>query len=435
MQQEFHMYRYERLLAFIGLFLVLTALPVIIFAQERPMEEGEFKETLSLHDALRRSKESPALKAVAINLDIQAGLADQAGLLPNPNFAIETENFGGKDALEDFDGAETTVSISQLIELGGKRSARKDIASHEKSLAEWDFLTQTQDLQLATMRAFYSVLAAQERLNQVSQLLDLATQGYQAVADRVEAGKVSPIQELRASVELNMARNSWEGSQRQLVQARQNLSSLWGASKPDFTVAIGEFDALKEPPAWENLRTAFLDTPEVKRWEAERANKNANLDLARANSIPDVTLSFGVRNYQETNDNAFVAGLEFPLPLFDRNQGGKKAAQAKVSQSHYQREAAIAQLESDLRSSYQELLATFHQASSIKLNIMPAAEKANEAAQIGYQEGKFDFLETLDAQRTLFDVKAQYIDAFSAYHDARLNVMRMTGRSDRLSTF
>ena len=148
------MYRYERLLASIGLFLVLTALPVMIFAQERPMEEGEFKKTLSLHDALRRSKESPALKAAAINLDIQDGLAEQAALLPNPGIAIETESFGGKDALEDFDGAETTVSINQLVELGGKRSTRKNIASQEKSLAEWDFLTQTQDLQLATMRAF-----------------------------------------------------------------------------------------------------------------------------------------------------------------------------------------------------------------------------------------------------------------------------------------
>ncbi len=329
------MYRYERLLASIGLFLVLTALPVIIFAQERPMEEGEFKKTLSLHDALRRSKESPALKAAAINLDIQDGLAEQAALLPNPGIAIETENFGGKDALEDFDGAETTVSINQLVELGGKRSTRKNIASQEKSLAEWGFLTQTQDLQLATMRAFYSVLAAQERLSQVSQLLALATQGYQAVADRVEAGKVSPIQELRASVELNMARNSWEGSQRQLVRARQNLSSLWGASKPGFTVAIGAFDALQEPQAWEGLQTAFLDTPEVKRWEAVLASKKENLKLERANSIPDVTFSFGVRNYQETNDNAFVAGLELNGLLFEvslRENAQQTAAALKLNE-------------------------------------------------------------------------------------------------------
>jgi cobalt-zinc-cadmium efflux system outer membrane protein len=79
-------------------------------------------------------------------------------------------------------------------------------------------------------------------------------------------------------------------------------------------------------------------------------------------------------------------------------------------------------------------LASHRQARIIKQDILPAAEQANEAAQIGYREGKFNFLDALDAQRTLFEVKAQHIDAFSAYHEARLKVMRMTGRIATLST-
>lgn len=429
------MRRHERLLASIGLFFILTVLPVMTFAQEQLTAERSPKRTLSLHEVLKRINESPALRSAAKSIDIQEGLSEQMTLLPNPEIAIEVENFGGEDDLKDFDGAETTVSVSQLIELGGKRGVRKGIASHKKSLAEWDYQIQSRNLQLDAMKAFYTVLAAQERQSQVSQLLSLATQGYQAVADRVSAGKVSPIQELRASVELNMARNSWEGSQRQLLQARQDLSSLWGESTPDFDVLTGNFDVLQEPPAWAELQTSFLDNLEVKRWEAELARKKANLGLERANRIPDVTISFGIRNYQETNDNAFVAGLEFPLPLFDRNQGGQKAAQSEVSQSLYQRDADVAKLESDLRSTYQAFLATFHQASSIKQDIMPAAEKASEATQIGYQEGKFNFLEALDAQRTLFEVKNQYIDAFSAYHEARFNVMKLAGRIDAFSSF
>jgi len=429
------MRRHERLLASIGLFFILTVLPVMTFAQEQLTAERSPKRTLSLHEVLKRINESPALKAATKSIDIQEGLSEQAVLLPNPEIAIEVENFGGEDDLEDFDGAETTVSVSQLIELGGKRNVRKSIAIHEKSLAEWDLQIKTRNLQLEALKAFYTVLAAQERQSQVSQLLSLATQGYQAVADRVSAGKVSPILELRASVELNMARNSWEGSQRQLLQARQDLSSLWGESKPDFDALAGNFDVLQEPPAWEDLQVSFLDNLEVKRWEAELARKKANQGLERANRIPNVTISFGIRNYQETNDNAFVAGLEFPLPLFDRNQGGQKAAQSEVSQSLYQRDADVAKLESDLRSSYQAFLAIFHQASSIKQDIMPAAEKASEATQIGYQEGKFNFLEALDAQRTLFEVKNQYIDAFSAYHEARINVMKLAGRIDPFSSF
>ena len=106
------------------------------------------------------------------------------------------------------------------------------------------------------------------------------------------------------------------------------------------------------------------------------------------------------------------------------------AAQAQVSQSVYQRDAAIAELTSGLQSAYQELLSSHYQARSIQKEILPAAEQANEAAQIGYREGKFDFLDALDAQRTLFEVKAEYINAFSAYHVARLDVMRMAGRID-----
>ena len=429
------MYRYERLLVSVGLFIITTTLPMTTFSQDLPSSEIPSNRILSLQEAIERVYDSPTLKASAQDIDIRKGLLEQAGLLPNPDISVEVDNFNGEDELEDFDGAETTVALSQLIELGGKRGTRIDIANHNKTLAEWDFQIQTQDLQLETMKAFYAVLAAQKGLKQESRLLALAEQGYQTVADRVDAGKVSPVQKLRASVELNMARNAYENSQRELAQVRQTLSSLWGDPKPDFGVVQGEFDVLQEPPRWEDLKATFPDNPDVRRWETELASKNANLDMERANSIPDITLAFGVRNYQETNDNAFVAGLEFPLPLFDRNQGGRRAAQAEVSQAIYQRDAEIAKLASDLQTAYQELLSAHHQARTIKQEIMPAAEQANEAAQIGYQEGKFNFLEALDAQRTLFEVKAQYIEAFSAYHEARLNVMRMTGRIDRFSTF
>jgi len=429
------MRRYEHLLTAIVSCLIMGFFAVTTFAQNTASEKKINEKVLTLKEAIGRTYDSPELKAAAKNVNIKEGLSEQASLLPNPDVAVEVENFGGEDELEDFDSAETTVAVSQLIELGGKRGARIDIANHNKTLAKWDFQIKTQDLQLKTMKAFYAVLAAQKGLEQEARLLTLAEQGYQTVTDRVEAGKVSPVQKLRASVELNMARNAYENSQREMIQVRQTLSSLWGDPKPDFDAVRGEFDVLQEPPPWEDLKAAFPNNPDVKRWETELASKGANLDMERANRIPDITLAFGVRNYQETNDNAFVAGLEFPLPLFDRNQGGQRAAQAEVSQAVYQRDADVARLTSDLQSAYQELLSSHHQARTIKQEIMPVAEQANEAAQIGYQEGKFDFLEALDAQRTLFEVKSQYVEAFSAYHEARLNVMRMTGRIDRFSTF
>jgi cobalt-zinc-cadmium efflux system outer membrane protein len=422
------MRRSARLLAIIVLGIFFTAVSEQTFAQNLSFAEVGTKRPLSLQDALQRVQSSPAIKAASKSVEAKQGAAKQASLLPNPEIAVEVENFGGQDDLKGLDGAEITVALSQLIELGGKRSARKSVAGYNLNLAEWDYQSQKQDLQLATMKAFYAVLAAQKRFGQAKQLLNLAEQGYQTVADRVEAGKVSSVQKLRAGVELNRARNAFESAKRQQIQARQSLSSKWGDSVPDFDTVVGEFDGLNEPPEWDALHAAFLSNSDVQRWQSELANKKANLSLERAGIIPDVTLVFGVRKFKETNANALVAGLEFPLPFFDRNQGGRMAALAEVSQSVYQRDAAIAELTSTLQSAYQELLSSHHQARSILKEILPAAEQANEAAQIGYREGKFDFLDALDAQRTLFEVKTEYIDAFSAYHVARLDVMRMTGR-------
>jgi cobalt-zinc-cadmium efflux system outer membrane protein len=426
--QVFCMRRSIRLLAIAAFGLLFTVVPGQVFSQNLSFTQGETKGSLSLTDALQKVQSSPAIKAASKSVEIKAGFAKQAGLFPNPQLAVEVENFGGKDNLKGLDGAEITVALNQLIEIGGKRSARKSVAGHDLKLAEWDYQSKKQDLQLATMKAFYAVLTAQERLGQANQLLSLAEQGYQTVADRVEAGKVSPVQKLRASVELNMARNRFESAKRQRIQARYILASKWGDSAPGFDTVVGVFDQLNEPPEWDALQTDFLNNSDVQRWQSELANKKAALDLARAGIIPDVTLIFGVRKFKETNANALVAGLEFPLPFFDRNQGRRMAAQAQVSQSIYRRDAAIAELTSGLQSAYQELLVAHYQARSIQQEIMPAAQQANEAAQIGYREGKFDFLDALDAQRTLFEVKAEYINAFSAYHAARFDVMRMTGR-------
>jgi cobalt-zinc-cadmium efflux system outer membrane protein len=424
------MYSNLRLRAAILLCLFLLAVPGVAFSQELQSDKENTNNPLSLQDALNRTYSSPALKAASEDVAIQDGLLRQAGLLPNPVLGVEIENFSGENDFESFNSAETTLAVNQLIELGGKRRVRKSLAAHEKSLAELDFQIRKQDLILETMMAFSAVLAAQERLSQARQLLEIAEKGVQTVNDRVEAGKVSPVQKLRASVEKNLAHNAIEESKRELVEARQRLAALWGDPEPGFGVAIGNFGELQEPPTWDELQKLFKETPDVKRWEVALASKRANLDLERANSIPDITLTFGVRNFSATDEEAFVAGIEVPLSFFDRNQGGREAAQAGSFQALSLRNAEVARLSSDLRSKYQELLSTYSQAMTIKFDIIPAAELANEATQVGYIEGEFDFLEALDAQRTLFNVKAQYIDAFSAYHEARLSIMRLAGQID-----
>jgi len=95
---------------------------------------------LSLREALLLAlRHSPDLAAFA--WEVRAGEARtlQAGLLPNPEFDIELENFAGSGDLEGFDARETTIALNQLIELGGKRLKRKRVAALERDLRGWDY--------------------------------------------------------------------------------------------------------------------------------------------------------------------------------------------------------------------------------------------------------------------------------------------------------
>ena len=88
------------LLAIVTLGLMLTTVSEQVFAQNRSATEVETKRPLSLQDALQRIQSSPALKAATKGVEVKEGVVKQAGLFPNPEIAVEVENFAGKDNLE-----------------------------------------------------------------------------------------------------------------------------------------------------------------------------------------------------------------------------------------------------------------------------------------------------------------------------------------------
>jgi cobalt-zinc-cadmium efflux system outer membrane protein len=80
-----------------------------------------------------------------------------------------------------------------------------------------------------------------------------------------------------------------------------------------------------------------------------------------------------------------------------------------------------------LIASYQVLIGSHAEALSLKEDVLPAARKVFEAAHVGYETGKFGYLDVLDAQQTLFEVSMQYVDALGAYHTALAGAKRLAG--------
>jgi cobalt-zinc-cadmium efflux system outer membrane protein len=351
----------------------------------------------------------------------------QAGLFPNPEIEVEVEEFGGEGELSDFDAAETTVQLSQLIELAGKRSKRRQVAALERDLAGWDYETKRLDVLTEVTTAFVDVLATQERVALNEELVRLAKQVVDTVAERVRAGKVSPMEEAKAKVALAATQIQLERATRGLETARKGLAVTWGTASPTFEKVDGKLDAIVPIPSIEALAKRTPKNPDIARWATEVEQRQAAVELEDAGRIPDLTLGGGVKYFNETDDNAFLMSLSLPLPLFDRNQGAALEARHRLAKAKEDRHAAEVQISSALAEAYQALATSFAEADSLKNDVVPQAQAVFEGTNEGYREGKFDYLSVLDAQRTLFEAKGQYIEALATYHTAVAAVERLTG--------
>ncbi len=156
---------------------------------------AEFKEppsSVTLRQALSFALlNNPELAAFSWEIRAREAQELQAGLRPNPEFGVEVENFGGSGSLSGFEGSETTIWLGQLIELGGKRSKRAQVASLERDLASWDYESRRMDVFAEVAKSFFAVLAAQERVALAESISRIAERATERVAERVRAGAAS----------------------------------------------------------------------------------------------------------------------------------------------------------------------------------------------------------------------------------------------------
>jgi len=371
---------------------------------------------------------NPELRAFSWGVRASEARKLQAGLMPNPEIGVEVEEVGGAGERSGFDGAETTIQLGQLIELAGKRSKREQVASLESRLAGWDYEAKRLDVLTRTTHAFVGVLAAQERLTLAEELVQLSVKALNTVAQRVAAGKDSPVEETKAQVVLASARIDQKQAYKRLASARKRLATTWGSTSPVFVGASGKFDAVSAIPSESEITRLLEQNPDLARWATEIERRRAALELEKANAVPDPTIYGGMQRFNGADDTAAVFGLSIPIALSNRNQGRIREATYNLAKAREQQRAVETSLEADLADVYQALSSAFIEVTDLKKEVLPGAESAFDAARRGYSEGKFDYLTVLDAQRTFFQSKARYVEALASYHTARADVERLIGQ-------
>jgi outer membrane protein, heavy metal efflux system len=351
---------------------------------------------------------------------------------PNPTATVLLEDVGAREfaggGLNEPIQPQFTIQLSQLVELGGKRAARQQLATANRDLAAWDYEAARIDVFTEVSRAFTEVLAAQETVAQIEQTSQLVEQMQQSVALRVVAGVVSPVEETRAGVALGSLRAELARARRLLEASRTRLALVWGSPTPAFTIVQGTLR--EEPmalPTLDALRARLQQNPELARWATEMAQREAVLRLERAKGVPDLSIHGGYRRFTDVDANAVVVGASMSLPLFDKNTAAIQEAQIRLSKTHEERRAAEVRVIAALTDTYATLSAAYDEAATLRTAVLPGSQRAFEAITEGYRLGRFGFLDVLESQRTLLTNGSQYLRALSDYYKAVTSIERLIG--------
>ena len=382
-------------------------------------------QSLRLEKAIALALEaSPTIKGAQAEYGAAIGERRQAGAFLNPVIGFEAENVSGSGAFKGTDSAELTAGVSQTFEIGGKRSARMKAADQGQIIANYGQVTARLNLIRDIKAAFAQAVTAQEEAQIASEQAKLARDMYQSVNKRVNAAAAPIMQRNKAKILMTNAELMAELAKGQKDSAFKMLTAFWHG-QPIAMVDTHDFYKITKPQARTLNEQQLYESIDYKQRSASAEQANSFLDLERANAIPDPTIGVAVRDFRASNDQALVASVSLPLPVFNQNRGNIERARQLAVKADTDRQKLLLDGHITLAERSQRLSNAWLTATKTKATLLPEANEAYKQAKHGYNVGKFPYLEVLDAQRTLMETRLTYIRALRDYHIEKAEVERL----------
>ena len=361
------------------------------------------------------------LSAARREVDAADASVRQAGASRNPELTAIIEDLRSATRT-------TTTTLGIPIELGGKLAARVKVAERSRDMAQAQLSEARSRLRAAVISAFFATVVAQERMTLSKDSASLASRAADVVGKRVTAGKTSPVDAIRARVDLANAQLEVAEAEAELQAARTGLASLWGERDLAFGELAGDTAGTPAQASAADLLAQVDASPAlvVARLDIER--RQALVDVERSKAVPDLTLSVGTRRDNELGQTRAVVGVSIPLPLFDHNQGAVLEASRRVDKARDDYDAARIRLTVDVRQAATQLSTAQSSLQAIRETVLPASQQAYDASTTGFEAGKFGFLDVIDAQRSLLQARARYLNTLSSAWQAATTIDRLLGR-------
>ncbi len=406
----------------IGITLLLEGIGCVVFASantESPILQLEAVLELAL-------KRNPAMSAAKGGVRQSQGERIAASAFLNPSIDASAGRGSIRDPSTGVSIVERTVTVEQPLELPAKRKARREAAEAGLSGALAGVDEARLNVRADAKVAFYRLLLAQRDVDLSVQNLSTVREIFQTIKARVDAGQARPFEAVKANVELQKATKDLSRAQNALVAARAGLNAVTaGALGTDFSVD-GDFAPLRHDLNPEQLITTALESHPILRRTAkqiERAEHSVRLE--REPRIPYVSVTGTY--HREAGDEAYIAGLRMPLPLWYRRQGEIEASLGAKDRAEPERLGVQNELIKAVTELAQEARTDREQIEVFEKGLLKEAEEALRIARISFRQGAAGLLELIDSQRVYRQMQLEYAEARAALSISLARLERWTG--------
>ncbi len=387
-------------------------------------------EPLTLAAAVDRTlRSNPDLAALPARQREQNARIELAGLRPPLAFDAQIENMLGSGGYRDLDGAETSLSLSQVIELGDQRRKRLAAARGTMDALELAQTVAQLDAVAETTRRYIELASEEQQQILAMEWLAASQRKTNDVERRVKAARDPEVELVRARIDLSRAELGVRVAADRVRIAQRKLAAMWGAMEPDFERIEANLFDLPNIESLQQRTEKIASSADFLLFATEIRQREAEVELAKAEARASITVSAGIRRLEATGDQAFIAGFSMPLSSARYARPRIAEAQARRDGLELERTAALIKARASLFEVAARLKHAVEEAQTLRDDLIPRMETAVKATEYAWQRGRYGYIELSEAQREQLGLRLALITAATNAHLYRIEIERLTGDS------
>lgn len=371
--------------------------------------------SLSLEQASELALEyNPILGSARAQIDSASGQAVQARLWNNPRW--DTNN---PQVLASGPNNQYNAGFVLEIPLGGKKRLDGRAADQQLRQARFDYRTDRMSMLTAVRQQFYDLLAQQRRVEISRELVEIARKA-QSIAQAMKAiEQQADVDVLPLAIEYQRAEATLLQAERILEGRRRQLAATIGVPNLPINRVVGRLDS-QFPVINEAQLRQFVVTqhPRILTARAEVDRRRIMLRRAEVEPIPTPYTGPAAAWGPSTHPTQFWYNIQFNIPVWNLNQGGRRAAAADVRDAQAQLNMLQNSLSRQAAESYARYRAAHTLAERYGQEILPLAVRNQELNREAYEKREFEPLRYLLAQRLLTESYLEYVDALEEVWNA-----------------